>query len=509
MPVLAGLVAQGCHGTLKSVTPNETSPAWSSFQTGCTPAKTGVFAFHGFSRQTRHIRLNSSREIKVPTVWELLSAAGKKVVSINMPMTSPPPQINGVIIPGLTCPKLSPETVHPPELFEKYIAANPDYLIVNNELQPDLCSSIAQAVKTEETRCRLAVQLMREIEWDVFSVQIQSTDVFQHRYWWAVDPEAEGFSAEAYAQAVEFYKRIDGILGTLIEAAGQSVLTMVVSDHGFCAKKADIGLNTWLAQNGYLYLNVPEKSNAVKDIKNKIKAAVPAVKYLAGVYGKTVRFFSDRKPATREKKSALYSEKAVRHIRETIDLDRTFAFCLGGMAGLLYLMDRTQNDKAANMIKQLLEAYGPASREPLISDIQPIAHFCRNADDNYPDYIVAFLPGIEGRISPEGRSVVNSGVINGKQTGTHEQEGVLVLHGSQIKSGLTQNAEIIDITPTILSFFGIAIPDCMDGKSLGDAFQIALNVDYKPVVIPEKEDAGYSSHKESLVEKQLRDLGYL
>ena len=305
MPVLAGLVAQGRHGTLKSVIPNETSPAWSSFQTGCTPAKTGVFAFHGFSRQTHQIRLNSSREIKVPTLWELLSAAGKKVISINMPMTSPPPQINGAIIPGLTCPRLSPETVHPPELFDKYIASNPDYLIVNNELQPDLDGGIAQAVKTEETRCRLALQMMREMEWDVFSVQLQSTDVFQHRYWWAVDPEAEGFTEDAYTRTVQFYKSIDSMLGRLIDAAGQSVLTVVVSDHGFCAKKAEIGLNTWLAQNGYLYLNAPEKSNALRDMKNKIKKAVPVIKYLAGVYGKTVRFFADRRPSTREKKSAL------------------------------------------------------------------------------------------------------------------------------------------------------------------------------------------------------------
>ena len=43
------------------------------------------------------------------------------------------------------------------------------------------------------------------------------------------------------------------------------------------------------------------------------------------------------------------------------------------------------------MIKQLLDTYGPTSPEPLISDIQPVA----NADENYPDYIIIFLPGIE------------------------------------------------------------------------------------------------------------------
>lgn len=41
MPYLAALVEQGYHGHLRSVIPFETSPAWSSFQTGCLPGKTG------------------------------------------------------------------------------------------------------------------------------------------------------------------------------------------------------------------------------------------------------------------------------------------------------------------------------------------------------------------------------------------------------------------------------------------------------------------------------------
>jgi len=509
MPVLAGLLAQGSHGNLKSVIPSETSPAWSSFQTGCHPDKTGVFAFHGFLRQTRNIKLNSFQEIKIPTIWELLSVAGKKVVSINMPMTSPPPQINGIIIPGLTCPKLSSETVHPPEIFDKYIAHNPDYLIVNNEHQPDLCSSVTQAIKTETARCCLALQLMREIEWDLFSVQIQSTDVFQHRNWWAVDPDAEGFTEEAHSQAIEFYKSIDSILGKLIGAAGQSVLTVILSDHGFCAKKAEIGINTWLSQNGYLSLNDVRKNTPFQSFKETMKDTVPLVRQLARAYGKVKGLFSASSSGQREKKSAIYSEKVVKHIRETIDLDRTFAFCLGGMAGLLYLIDRTQKGKAASIIRELLDAYGPESREPLISDIQPIENFCQNADENYPDYIIGFLPGIEGRIGPESSSIVNLGVIDGKQSGTHEQNGIYLLNGQNIKTNFLCNADIVDITPTLLAYLGIAIPDHMDGKVLIDVFENAPSIQQQKTPFDKYESADYSGEEQSDVEKRLADLGYL
>lgn len=51
MPNLASLVERGCHGNLRSVMPFETSPAWSSFQTGCFPGKTGIFTFHTYDRK--------------------------------------------------------------------------------------------------------------------------------------------------------------------------------------------------------------------------------------------------------------------------------------------------------------------------------------------------------------------------------------------------------------------------------------------------------------------------
>ncbi|MHC5182892.1 MAG: alkaline phosphatase family protein, partial [Planctomycetota bacterium] len=184
----------------------------------------------------------------------IIKRCREKIVSINMPMTSPPPQVDGIIVPGLTCPKISRDTVWPPEIYEKHIKHNSDYLIVNKAKQESLHNVVKEAAKTENVRCSLALELMQEIDWDLFSVQIQSTDAFQHKNWYAIDSSVEGFEIADYNQSVEFYKSIDTIIGRLVEAAGDSVLTVIASDHGFCSKKAEIGLNTWLSQNGYLVL---------------------------------------------------------------------------------------------------------------------------------------------------------------------------------------------------------------------------------------------------------------
>ena len=509
MPTLSKLVKSGCHGTLKSVIPYETSPAWSSLQTGCYPEKTGVFAFHGYSRQTRHIRLNSFQEIQVPTIWELLSDAGKKVVSINMPMTSPPPQVKGVIIPGLTCPEISRETVFPPEIFDKYIKFNPDYCVVNNSTQPNLKSYVDSAAKTEQVRCELALKLMQDEDWDLFSVQIQSTDAFQHKNWWALDPAAEGFTDADYNQAAEFYQGIDSIIGKLVKAAGNSVLTVIASDHGFCSKKAEIGINTWLSQNGFLVSHSPEPEHPAKTIKEKLKRKFPPLKSLAGLYGQILK--SSTSLCQREKKNQkLYSETVVRHIRETIDLDQSLAFSLGGMAGSLYLTDVNRKHEADIMINGLLEAYGPNSLEPLITSIKPLPSSLNSEGPSFsPDFMINFAPGVEARINPEGKSVIRSGVINNKQTGTHEQEGVFVLHGPGVNADSSLNADIVDIAPTILAFLSAPVPGQIDGSVLHPVFEKPLEVCYKHTDKIKKNSADYSNTAQSLVEKQLEDLGYL
>jgi hypothetical protein len=250
---------------------------------------------------------------------------------------------------------------------------------------------------------------------------------------------------------------------------------------------------------------VTEGNTAFQSVKEQIKDTVPLAKQAARFYGKVKSYFAASPVGQRENKSALYSEKVVKHIRETIDMDRTFAFCLGGMAGLLYLMDRTQKDKAAKMIKQLLDTYGPASPQPFIADIQPVA----NADENYPDYIITFLPGIESRISPEGHSVVNSGVIDGKQTGTHEQNGIFLFHGNEVKSNFQYDAQIIDINPTLLVYLGIPVPNHIDGKTLSDIFIHPHQIRHQDATCRKNESADYSDKQQSEVEKRLADLGYL
>ncbi|NQU08302.1 MAG: alkaline phosphatase family protein [Candidatus Abyssubacteria bacterium] len=91
MPNLLALINEGVSGELKSVFPPITAPAWASFLTGKNPGKHGIFNFFKNLRDLDNRRIVSHDSIKAETLISIANQSGKKVASINMPVTYPPP----------------------------------------------------------------------------------------------------------------------------------------------------------------------------------------------------------------------------------------------------------------------------------------------------------------------------------------------------------------------------------------------------------------------------------
>lgn len=518
MPRLAALVQGGGSGDLRSVMPFETSPAWSSFQTGCLPGKTRVFAFHTYDRANRTVRLNSFSDIAVPSIWELADKAGKTVVSLNMPVSSPPPRLRGVIVPGLLCPKLSCETVQPPEAYNRYIKPRRGYLIVNHDWQDTVGQFVDQAIATERVRCDVALDMMQDIDWDIFCVQVQSSDALQHKIWWAIDPISAGASAEEHTDAMRFYRSCDENIGRLVDAAGPETLKLLVSDHGFCAKKADVGVNTWLRQKGYLQLVGRPPAVGFAAAKNRLKDNHPVLKSMAKTYGSLRGGVSGGCKRIREKmqkpgSTRMYADTLTAHIRTVVDFETSRAFCLGGMAGMIYINgDRCERALFGQQLAgELLEAFGPQAKDPVITGIRAgrEVYSLEEQQDYLPDLVVEFAAGYESRIHPGGEEVIMPGAFKGKQQGTHSRSGIFVAHGPAIRPAGKFDAEIVDIVPTILAYLDIPVPRYMDGQVMESLFSEPLHVLFKDVSYGASSATEYSDDEQRQVEKHLSDLGYL
>lgn len=503
MPRLAALVEAGCHGDLKSVMPFETSPAWSSFQTGCRPGKTGIFAFHRYDRATGQVGLNSFADNAMPSLWELASRAGKKVVSLNIPLSWPPPKVNGVIIPGLLCPNLSAQSVHPPQAYDKYIAPHKDYKAVNCNYRNTVRQFADQSIATEKLRCQVALELMNDVDWDIFCVQMQSVDLMQHRCWWALDQTAAGFDADRNKEALAFYRYCDEAIGRIVDAAGKDSLVLIVSDHGFCKAEGWVSINTWLKQNEYLHLVPPKPESLWLATKRKVSP----LKWLARLYGYTARRLK------KEENKPIFAVTDLKHMRQVIDFEKTKVICVGGMGGLIYIDGSIEERKelTKKLTDQIMRDLGPDSKAPAIKTITSgtEVYGTENPPDLLPDLVVEYKHGFEAIRSPGCLTTTGPKQVDGKDTGTHDRNGVLVVHGPGVKTKAELDGSIIDITPTVLAYLGIAVPRHIDGKVLDGAFTEPIKVNYEDMATGRTGGTQYTDAEQIEIGKRLMDMGYL
>jgi predicted AlkP superfamily phosphohydrolase/phosphomutase len=105
LPNLARLRREGASARLRSVDCHFTPPAWTTLFSGRLPAKTGVYSFGSWDAQAHEFRTVSARDVAVPALQDVASAAGLRVASVGVPVTYPARAIHGVMVGGLETPK--------------------------------------------------------------------------------------------------------------------------------------------------------------------------------------------------------------------------------------------------------------------------------------------------------------------------------------------------------------------------------------------------------------------
>ena len=110
LPNFRRVMDDGVWGKLESCIPAITVPAWSSMMASKDPGTLGFYGFrnrgdHSYSKNT----LANSNTVKTDRVWDILSRAGKKVITVGVPQTYPPKPVNGIQVGCF----LSPSTRNP------------------------------------------------------------------------------------------------------------------------------------------------------------------------------------------------------------------------------------------------------------------------------------------------------------------------------------------------------------------------------------------------------------
>ncbi|MBA4107930.1 MAG: hypothetical protein C0485_19535 [Pirellula sp.] len=89
----------------------------------------------------------------------------------------------------------------------------------------------------------------------------------------------------------------------------------------------------------------------------------------------------------------------------------------------------------------------------------------------------------------------------------HRRFGIFVAAGPHIRPGVRiKSASILDVTPTILTMFGLPVGKDMDGKPLNELFDVDVAPDWLPSWDEEPGEAGTHSIDESDRDQELRQM---
>jgi predicted AlkP superfamily phosphohydrolase/phosphomutase len=105
LPNLQALLDRGQRDVLRSTIPTHSWSAWPSFLTGVDPVDHGVYDILETVSGTHKQYPVTYKSIKTRTFLDDLTAADKRVLMLDVPLTFPPPKINGTLIAGGVLPK--------------------------------------------------------------------------------------------------------------------------------------------------------------------------------------------------------------------------------------------------------------------------------------------------------------------------------------------------------------------------------------------------------------------
>ena len=511
LPNIATFHNRSAVAPLESQLPPWTPSAWPSMYTGVNPGKHGVYDFLHFDGYDWDV-VNRSH-VKEHAVWELLSMEGYRSVVLNVPVTSPPREFDGVLIPGYTGPE-NPDC-HPPDVWDELERELGEYRLYNESLGNGASEQERKRGYEQLTRMRGAAfrYLVDEYDPDFGFVQFQQCDTVYHEF-----PGEEETIRRVYSA-------VDTEVGKIIDTCNPDV-TLLISDHGIGPMKGrEFRVNSYLRDESFLTTTAGEggmpswksiSRNRLRhgEVSDSVERA-PVERALA---------LAARVGITSQRMGTVLQRLGLDdHVREIVPMDivRAGSEQVDFASSTAYMRSRTEMGVRLNVEGREPEGIIPDSeyeqiREDVIESLKrvttpsgdPVFERVRPCEavfdgpylEDAPD-IVTVPDRFEHYLSA---SVREETFAEPNEPWEHKLEGVVMAAGDGIDPETDlSDAHLFDITPTILATFELPVGERMDGKPL-PIVEPTGTVEY-----PSFDRDSVVMTDDSDVEQRLADLGYL
>lgn len=533
LPNFARLLEEGAHGPLRSTVPPMTAPAWTSFATGTNPGKHGLYDWIARREGSYRYSPVTALDCQAPSLYRLLSEAGRRVCVLNVPMTYPPTPVNGFLVSGLPAPSTNVPITYPRELYEEILRDVGDYILYPDPGQAYSDSGVDAFLdrlhRAADLRAATFDYLRDRLDWDFAMAVFNGTDTVGHAMWRYMDPNHprhEPAKQARYGDAIrEYYRRMDDYLGELMEGLDSDTTLILMSDHGMGPFHKFIHINNWLMESGLMHVRPTFSARAKAALFRR--GFTPMNAYdLAMQMG----LGGLKREVVRGQGQGLM--KTLFLSLEDVDWSRTVAYSMGNVGQVnVNLAGREPHGCVApgeeyervrdDIIARLWQLRDPETGEQVVEAVYRREELYTGEQADRAADIVFIPRRMEyfGFGEYEFGSHRTIGPVRHGISGTHRLDGIFMAIGRGIRPGARiEDARIIDLAPTIMHLMGEPVPAHMDGRVL----EAAISEGFQPETAPrEREEwhrepddgdgsqGGLTEDEEQALAERLRNLGYV
>ena len=273
-----------------------------------------------------------------------------------------------------------------------------------------------------------------------------STDHASHTFFRFLDPEHPRYDAALVPQfgdaILRTYKRMDSVVGKVLDFLGGRGTLIVVSDHGFHTWRREFNTNTWLARNGFMSMKTTDSDGTVKRMDDMFSGG---------------SFFPN------------------------VDWSRTKAYSLG-LGGIFINVKgreghgavqpgKEYEDVRNEIMARIREFRDPDTGAPVIQGAYRREDIFKGPQlGEAPDVQLSFYDGYRtswqtalGAV-PESIVVANLKKWSGDHCASDKSDTQGILLSNRRVEG--SNHSLLDIAPTVIGLLGLPVPPEIDGKPI-------------------------------------------
>jgi len=513
LPYIGSLLGTGLVGETMSLEGFYEGSTWPSFYTGVTPANHGFHSLTQLNPGTyKFYCCYPGSFIKQEPFWNYLSAAGRRVAILDIPLSGVSRGLNGIQMvewashDGVYGFHTWPENLkwevlarfgrHPVKRScDSYRRTLNDFRSFRNRL-----------IKGVQKKTELTIHYLKKGDWDFFAQVFSECHCVGHQCWHLHDPHHPSYNPEtAYAigdPIRDVYKAIDAGIGKILASVDKDIIIFFLASHRMAH-----------AFGGYFLL-----ADILKKLNLLTKRPSSAINYKSSsqirkIYNFLIQSWRKIPETIRTPfEPPLFSlhdwivDQVNARERPTLppdvkNVDQNTSKCFpiingNAVSGIrINLAGREPNGfiqpgrEFDNLIQQLsadlLSIIDCETGKPLIKGVKNTSQLYEGEQtDHLPDLLIEWnddklLGNInlaEGKGSRLRIFSERFGVLEGinayVRTGDHRPEGLFIVHGPGIKAiRVERTISIMDFAPTFAKLLGANMPQ-VDGRPIIEILQM-------------------------------------